>query len=769
MAFQPRLAVSDSAAPWRRYRPALLVGSAGLLFLSAYAAGLAVRPSERFLNIQSNLVYNIPAFVALGLSFIPIRNSRGRERLAWLCLAFLLASWQAGDWLFSYYDLVRHTEPPFPGYADLAYYAGYVAFIAAIPLLTFPERRLHDRRWLLDAGVVTVIAGTISWEYLLRPIVADSGSGYFEAAVALGYPLFDLVLLTTLVVTLFAARDRYPVYVLALIAAVVFQVFTDAGYTYLVTTVGYDNVGNPLEIGWLAGYVLLAISFVLPHDSAARAGVVRPSILGLVLPYATAVPLITLLITTSLVGAHSLALLGGAISALTLVVARQFLTLRDNLSILIQAANYDELTGLPNRRRLVENLGRQVSLSRRRHAQGALLLLGLDDFKAVNDSLGHRTGDEAIIKVADLLRDRFGAQELLGRLGGDEFAVVLQEASTQEAETMGRDLLETLRQRPIVVGNHIIRTTASVGVALFPEHGGSAGDLLASASLAMSDAKAAGGNEVFLYDAATERQALGASRLVWKRRITEALEQDAFELFCQPVFDLRSGAVHEYELLLRLRDEEGELVLPGRFLGVAEAVGLIHDIDRWVLKRAVSLLAGEQRRGRNTRFAVNLSGKAFESNDLLPYVERTIASAGIDPSLLILEITETAAIANLDRAQKFVRSLKGLGCRFALDDFGAGFSSFYHLKQLPVDYLKIDGSFIANLPRDLVDQQLVKAMVGVARGLDRKTVAEFVQDPETVALLRELGVDYGQGFYLGRPAPANEALGRKDGALPKAA
>jgi len=178
-----------------------------------------------------------------------------RKRLAWLCLAFLLASWQTGDWLFSYYDLVRQTEPPFPGYADVAYYAGYVAFIAAIPLLTFPERRLHDRRWLFDAGVVTVIAGTISWEYLLRPIVADSGSGYFEAAVALGYPLFDLVLLTTLVVTLFAARDRYPVYVLALIAAVVFQVFTDAGYTYLITTVGYDNVGNPLEIGWLAGTV----------------------------------------------------------------------------------------------------------------------------------------------------------------------------------------------------------------------------------------------------------------------------------------------------------------------------------------------------------------------------------------------------------------------------------------------------------------------------------------------------------------------------------
>jgi len=768
MTFQPRSA-SGPAGPWRRFLPALVVSSAGLLFLLVYAAVQTARPSERILDLQSNVVYNIPALVALGLSLIPIRNSRGRERLAWFCLAFLLASWQIGDWIFTYYDLVRHTEAPFPGYADIAYYAGYLAFIAAIPLLTFPERRLHDRRWLLDAAVVTVIAGTISWEYLLQPIVRESGGAYVDAVAALGYPLFDLALLTTLVVTLFARRDGYPFYVLAIIAAVVLQVVTDAGYTYLVTTVGYDNIGNPLELGWLAAYILLAVSFVLPYEDGVRADVLRPSLLGLALPYAAAVPLVTLLVTSSLAGSPSLALLGGAVSALALVVARQFLTLRDNLSLLIHAAYFDDLTSLPNRRRLTENLSRQLNEARRRKSQGALLLLGLDDFKAVNDSLGHRTGDEAIIKVADLLRDRFGAPELLGRLSGDEFAVLLQEANSEQAETTARDLLEALRQRPIAAGGNIIRTTASAGVALFPEHGDSVDDLLASASLAMSRAKAAGGNDVHLCDATADGQALGTSRLMWKRRIAEALEHDAFELFCQPVLDLRTGAVHEYEVLLRMRDEQGELVLPGAFLGFAENLGLIHDIDRWVLTHAVSLLAGEQRRRRHTRLAVNLSGKAFESNDLLPYVERTIASAGIDPGLLILEITETAAIANLERAQHFVRSLKRLGCRFALDDFGAGFSSFSHLKQLPVDYLKIDGSFIANLPRDAVDQELVKAMVGVAKGLDRKTVAEFVQDEETVALIRALGVDYGQGFYLGKPAPANEALSSRQTALPKAA
>jgi EAL domain-containing protein (putative c-di-GMP-specific phosphodiesterase class I) len=207
-----------------------------------------------------------------------------------------------------------------------------------------------------------------------------------------------------------------------------------------------------------------------------------------------------------------------------------------------------------------------------------------------------------------------------------------------------------------------------------------------------------------------------------------------------------------------------ELVLPGAFLETAERTGLIQDIDRWVVKRAIELLARNEIADQDVRLEVNLSGKAFADAELLPMIQRELLATNIDPSRLVLEVTETAAIANIDEAQKFLRTLRGMGCGFALDDFGVGFSSFSHLKHLPVDYLKIDGSFIRDLSRNTVDQHLVRAIVGVARGLGKRTIAEFVADEDTLRLLREYGVDYGQGFHIAEPGPLStmgETSGRK--------
>ncbi len=226
-------------------------------------------------------------------------------------------------------------------------------------------------------------------------------------------------------------------------------------------------------------------------------------------------------------------------------------------------------------------------------------------------------------------------------------------------------------------------------------------------------------------------------------------------MHAQPIVNLKTGLPEQYELLLRIQNDDGSLALPGSFLGVAERFGLIRDIDRQVVQRAIRLLATIDERAPGARLSVNLSGRAFADDQLVPFVRRELSSAGVAPSRLVLEITETAAIRDLSQAQKFVRSLKGLGCQFALDDFGVGFASFSHLKHLPVDYVKIDGSFIRHLTRDEVDQHVVRALVEVANGLGCATVAEFVTDEETVRLLQTLGVDYGQGFYLGEPAPVD--------------
>ena len=381
-----------------------LAALCGLLFLGAYAAAVILRPSETYLRIQSNLVYNIVPLLALGLCVLPIRKSRGRERLGWLCLAALLVSWQIGDWTFTYYDFAKNVEPPFPGLTDLAYYPGYLAFIAAIPLLTFPEQRLRDRRWLIDAAIVMLVAGAIGWEFLMQPVLADSGGDTFAGAVALGYPLLDLALLTTLVVTLYASGGNVSMTVLLLAAAALSQITADSAYTYALTTTGYDNLGNPMELGWLAAYLLLAICFLIPGERIRRPATSRPSLAGLVLPYALALPLLSLLVLGAVRDHPSLVLLAATIAAVGLVVFRQFLTLRESFALLLRAANFDELTGLPNRRRFQDEIQRQRTRGRARDPTGAVIRIGIDDLKVVNDSLGHRAGDEVLVRAAEALR-----------------------------------------------------------------------------------------------------------------------------------------------------------------------------------------------------------------------------------------------------------------------------------------------------------------------------------------------------------------------------
>ena len=423
---------------------------------------------------------------------------------------------------------------------------------------------------------------------------------------------------------------------------------------------------------------------------------------------------------------------------------------------LVDLANHDPLTGLFNRRRFNEEMERQLSSARRYNVPGALLFLDLDQFKDVNDSRGHRAGDELLIELARLLRERLRDADTVARLGGDEFAILLPHTNALQASLVATSVLEAIRGHTFQIAGAPVAISASIGVALFPEQAATAGELLSCADLAMYEAKEQGRNRISVFAQTLDWQAKIESRIGWQQRIREALEQDRFILHAQPILDLATDTVSQYELLIRAAEVDGELVLPGVFLGIAERSGLIQDIDRWVVCRAISMIARERAAGRRLRLEVNLSGKAFADPDLYAVIQREIARTGIDPSCLVLEVTETAAIANLDEAQRFIEALRAAGCSFALDDFGVGFSSFAHLKYLPVDYLKIDGSFIRDLARSTVDQHLVRAIVDVARSLGKKTIAEFVEDEETLALLRQFGVDYAQGFHVGRPAPLPE-------------
>jgi diguanylate cyclase (GGDEF)-like protein/PAS domain S-box-containing protein len=421
-------------------------------------------------------------------------------------------------------------------------------------------------------------------------------------------------------------------------------------------------------------------------------------------------------------------------------------------------ADHDALTELFNRRRFEQELNEYGDYARRYKETGAVLLLDLDRFKFVNDTHGHKAGDEVIRAVGNALRESVRQSDVVARLGGDEFAVLLKNVHQAEAERVACLMLATVRDRELPLSGHRTTMTTSIGIAPFGEDVITE-NLLVNADLAMYAAKDAGGNRYEVSNDDGEHLSGMQARLGWVDQIRRALDEDRLVLYCQPIMHLATNAVTQWELLLRMMGEDGEMIPPAVFIPTAERFGLIQEIDRWVVRNAIEMLDIYRDIPGGIRLEVNVSGKSMSDPELLELVERDITSKRVDPANLVFEITETAAIANMEEARAFADRLTVLGCRFALDDFGAGFSSFYYLKYLPLNYLKIDGDFIKGLTSSVTDQLVVKSMVDIARGMGMKTIAEFVEAPETAQMLHDKGVDYSQGYYHGRPRPVLDEFG----------
>jgi diguanylate cyclase (GGDEF)-like protein/PAS domain S-box-containing protein len=427
----------------------------------------------------------------------------------------------------------------------------------------------------------------------------------------------------------------------------------------------------------------------------------------------------------------------------------------DHLSFL---ADHDPLTSLYTRKRFVEELGREIARSQRSGAPGAVVLVDLDDFKYVNDTQGHRNGDRLLASLAQLLRETVRANDLLARLDGDEFAILLTETQPSRVDFVVERLLKSVRNHFVHVGEQPVGITASAGIAFFPEQGLSAEDLLARADQALARAKQQGRDQFAIFKPDEGWQARVDSRLSGERLIREALARGRFVLHAQPILDLKSNEVVQYELLIRMLGEQNQLVPPASFLGIAERFGLIRSIDRWVVRQAIRLISEQRAMGNYIRLSVNLSAKSIGDLELTTHIEQELSEGGVDPGQLTFEITETTTVNDADRSKIFAIALKQIGCRLALDDFGVGYNSMQQLKHLPVDYLKIDGSFIRELPSNKTDQLLVRAMVDVARTLKKRTVAEFVSSAEILKLVRDSGIDFAQGFFVGKPEPVEALL-----------
>jgi diguanylate cyclase (GGDEF)-like protein/PAS domain S-box-containing protein len=442
--------------------------------------------------------------------------------------------------------------------------------------------------------------------------------------------------------------------------------------------------------------------------------------------------------------------------ALYLITQFQDISERKELARRLEfLVDHDFLTGLSNRRHFEQALAQEVERTARYGAPGAVLLIDLDNFKEVNDTFGHMAGDDLLKGIGGLLRHRMRKTDTLARVGGDEFAVLLPQTGAEQAQVVADEFVKALGRQTAVLANQSIRITASVGVALFDSLGTM--DVLTHADLAMHEAKQAGRNCFVICRPGAAGPNPESARQKEAERIRQAIEEGQFVIFWQPILDLETMKISRHEILLRLPgSDDHEPLLPSSFLYVAERFGLIMAIDGWVLRKAIALIAAHSRAGRKLVLHVNLSGKSICDPKFVGIVEDALVEGGIDPACLVLEIAETAAIANLEQARVFAERLRSRGCRLALDDFGAGFASFFYLKNFPFDYLKIDGEFIRGFSASPIDRLVVQAIVGLARGMDKKTVAEFVGDADTVRLLRESGVDYAQGYHVGPPQPVTE-------------
>ena len=424
---------------------------------------------------------------------------------------------------------------------------------------------------------------------------------------------------------------------------------------------------------------------------------------------------------------------------------------------LLQLANHDSLTGLFNRRRFLEVLRHEITSVMHSRRDSALLFIDLDQFKYINDACGHPAGDRLIRKVADELLRSVRRDDTVARFGGDEFVILLPHTDLAGARSTAESILANMRRMAHIEDERVFHVHCSIGVTMLSGDNLHQDELINQADIACREAKSGGRNRLHLFEQSADADQQASADIGWVNRLRNALDFDGFELRFQPINSIRTGETTHHEVLIRLRNDDGKLILPDAFLPSAVRFGLMSEIDFWMIRNVAKAYAEESVSNPRLKLAINLSANAFEDDKLTGYIEKTFAEFGVKPSNIIIEITESLAIRRPTHVDQQITALRELGCEFALDDFGTGYSSFSYLQKLHFDYIKIDGAFVQDLPDNPVDQKMIKMIAEIGREAGMKTVAEYVRNAESFSLLGELGVDLAQGFYIGRPAKRPKA------------
>jgi diguanylate cyclase (GGDEF)-like protein len=713
------------------------------LSLAVYVAALVVHGDRGFVPLVDGwlcvLTQVLPAVVCW--LWWPFAAGRRREvaLLAAGASAFALGNTVLVLSLAGAYRL------PVPSFADLGYLLFYPCVVAALVLFVRREHRVESGTVWLDS-VLGALAAAAVVAVLLGPAFDQTSRTFLSRSVSMAYPVFDLVLVAVVGAVAILQRRRVPLPLLLLLTGFVVFALADVEYDRRIAGASYV-VGTPLDALWAFGLALM--TFWARQPAEPRSATDHDLPVALVVPAGAIAVALAVLVAGTTTDVSRVAV---ALASLTIVVAggRTQLAFRHQrrVSDLRRLATTDDLTGLPNRRAFYDAVEARLGDGE----AGALLLLDMDKFKEVNDSLGHHVGDQLLADVGVRLSEHLRDGDLLARLGGDEFALFLVGDDRGQAETVADKVGEALLE-PFRLGEIALTADVSVGIALAPEHGSDLSVLLRRADIAMYAAKRARSGHRVYHES---DDADGDQRLRTLQDLRTGLVEDQLTLHDQPKVDLGSGVVRGVEALVRWDHPTRGLLYPDSFLELAEEAGLMRPLTELVLGMALDQAADWHRAGRPLTVAVNLSASSLVENDLPERVDALLRARGLPATALQLEITEETLMADRDRARLILQRLRDAGVQISVDDFGTGYSSLAYLRELPINELKLDRSFVFPMADDARAAALVVSTIALVHSLGLRMVAEGVEDQIALDELTRNGCDEAQGFFLSRPLPAGQ-------------
>lgn len=750
------------------------------VYILLYSAWLFIIDKQYYLfNLGSNILQAVPAFVASLWLLTKYRRSTDEWKKFWSLLSLGCLNYGIAMVIWMYYEMYLEVKPPFPGIPDFFWMLMIVSFFAALLYITFKTNNMTRVLHLVfDTLIVMAVATTISWNFIINPILhLSQPEDILYRIVYIGYPIGDLGILFGALSLYFIAPTRQKCTVFLLIIGMTVLFISDSIYLYLVTTGNYFT-GSPVDLGWAISLFMIGLSVVFyqndydAQESTRHKGEKSNKSfqdfisMRLLLPYLSVILLFVIMVFYI---EEKNSFLAGSVISILLIIVRQILTLVENHLLLEKSqqlnkvleekvkertqklefiAYHDTLTRLPNRRMFEKQLIMKIAQSGNSNEMLSILFIDLDRFKLINDTLGHSTGDLLLQQVSNRLTFAVGKEGMVSRQSGDEFIILINETTRKQTHAIATKILNDLG-KPYIIDGHELFISASIGISIFPENGKDLETLIKRADTAMYNVKDSGKNNICFFNENMDQTIMEKMNL--ENGLRKAIERNELSLEYQPRLDLKTNTIKGMEALLRWNHREIGFVSPATFIPIAEESGLIFSIGEWVLQTACKQNKKWQEQGYSPlTISVNISVKQFSGNDLVKQVSDCLRKTGLEPQYLELEITESI-MQNTSEVMSALHKLKNLGVIISIDDFGSGYSSLSVLRNLPIDILKVDRSFIQEIVLNQNDQAIVDTILAIGKNLNLTVVAEGVEYEEQLHYLRLIRCDQVQGYFVSKP------------------